>query len=412
MKGYKHTELGWIPEDWGVKKLKEIILLKSGFAFESEFFSNEGPIVLTPGNFNLTGGLYFNEGNIKRYSGNYSDGLILENGSLVIVMTDLTKECNLLGKPAIVNHHESILHNQRIGKVLINSSVSKGFLYNFFLSDFYLKSIKNTATGTTVRHTSNDSILNIYISIPSLSEQNQIENILSTWDKSIETLTQLIAAKQQLKKGLMQQLLTGKKRLPGFNGNWKRIKLGSVFQKIIGGGTPSRDRPEYWNGSIYWATVKDLSNFDASKTQETITELGLKSSASNLIPKGTLITSTRMAVGKSVIFNVDVAINQDLKALIPHEDFDTKFLYYSFQNNFSEIERLGNGSTVKGIVLEDFKNILISVSPNITEQKEIANFFLLIDKEIEGLKTQLEFLKHQKQGLMQQLLTGKKRVKL
>jgi len=108
---YKNTELGPIPEDWEVKSLREIMILKNGFSFKSEYFTSTGPIVITPGNFNLHGGLKFNERNTIRYGGNYSKKMEFEKGDLLLVMTDLTSECNLLGKPGIIDSDEIILHN-------------------------------------------------------------------------------------------------------------------------------------------------------------------------------------------------------------------------------------------------------------------------------------------------------------
>ena len=99
--------------------------------------------------------------------------------------------------------------------------------------------------------------------------------------------------------------------------DWKIKKLGEVVDKIIGGGTPNRSIKKYWGSEIPWVTVKDFATFNPYSTQEYITKKGLENSASHLIPKYTLITSTRMGLGKAVIYDVDVSINQDLKAIIP-----------------------------------------------------------------------------------------------
>ena len=108
--------------------------------------------------------------------------------------------------------------------------------------------------------------------------------------------------------------------------DWEVNCLGNVLNKIIGGGTPSRSNPNYWGNDIPWVTVKDFATFNPYQAQEAVTHEGLKHSASHLIPKGTLITSTRMALGKAVVYNVDVCINQDLKALFPKSCVDNKFL--------------------------------------------------------------------------------------
>ena len=108
---FKNKEIGVIPTDWEVEELGDVITLKNGYAFSSKYFSQDGPIVITPGNFKLTGGLEFNSKNTLHYAGNITNDMIFNNGDLLIVMTDLTPSCELLGKPGIVDTNEVILHN-------------------------------------------------------------------------------------------------------------------------------------------------------------------------------------------------------------------------------------------------------------------------------------------------------------
>ncbi|EPC1282120.1 restriction endonuclease subunit S [Acinetobacter baumannii] len=141
-----------------------------------------------------------------------------------------------------------------------------------------------------------------------------------------------------------------------------------------GGGTPSRNVEEYWGNSIPWATVKDLNEgIPLTETQEFISELGLKNSASNLIAKGTIIIPTRMALGKVVISEIDVAINQDLKAVFvkDKETLDVKYLLRFLESNKENIASMGKGATVKGITLDQLKAIKIPLQP-LAEQRRIA----------------------------------------
>nr|WP_245201930.1 restriction endonuclease subunit S [Acinetobacter nosocomialis] len=142
-----------------------------------------------------------------------------------------------------------------------------------------------------------------------------------------------------------------------------------------GGGTPSRNVEEYWGNSIPWATVKDLNEgITLTETQEFISELGLKNSASNLIAKGTIIIPTRMALGKVVISEIDVAINQDLKAVFvkDKETLDVKYLLRFLESNKENIASMGKGATVKGITLDQLKAIKIPLQP-LAEQRRIAS---------------------------------------
>jgi type I restriction enzyme S subunit len=207
----------------------------------------------------------------------------------------------------------------------------------------------------------------------------------------------------------MQELLTGKKRLPGFSGEWEVKRLADVIEKFVGGGTPSRSNPQYWGDEIPWVTVKDFATFNPRYSQETITREGLQNSASHLIPKGTLITSTRMALGKAVVYEVDVTINQDLKALFPKPVLATQYLCFWFQFYGQLIDELGSGSTVKGISLPDLKKIEF-ILPPLPKQTAIAAILSDMDADITTLKTRLAKTRQLKQGMMHKLLTGRIRL--
>ena len=228
-------------------------------------------------------------------------------------------------------------------------------------------------------------------------------------DALMESLEQLIAKKRLVKQGAMQALLTGKRRLPGFNGAWEVKLLGDIIERFEGGGTPSRSNPSYWGGEIPWVTVKDFATFTPLHSQETITKVGLKNSASHLIPKGTLLTSTRMALGKAVVYEVAVAINQDLKALFAKPVLLTPYLYFWFQYYGQSIEDLGSGSTVKGVSLHDLKKIGFQL-PTLPEQTAIAAILSDMDAEIAALEEKLAKARQVKQGMMQELLTGRIRL--
>lgn len=190
---------------------------------------------------------------------------------------------------------------------------------------------------------------------------------------------------------------------------WQTKRLGDILEKIEGGGTPSKDNRAYWGGKIPWASVKDIVAHNPADTVDHITEEGLRNSSSKLIPAGILITATRMALGHAVFFDVDVAINQDLKALYPKKGINKKYLYYWFQKNKRKIERLGSGSTVPGIQLGELRALPIDI-PSEDEQKRIVRVLETWDYYIELLDRKIALKERLKKGLMQQLLTGKKRL--
>ena len=158
--------------------------------------------------------------------------------------------------------------------------------------------------------------------------------------------------------------------------------LGDFVSHVYGGGTPSKQEPDYWDGDIPWASVKDLTSNNPSGTEESITEEGLSSSASRLVPAGTPIVATRMAVGRTAVFERDVAINQDLKAIFVNPSLlDKNYLFQFLLASEQLLASKGTGSTVKGIRLDDLLQLNIAV-PSLPEQKKIAEILSGIDHAI------------------------------
>lgn len=259
----------------------------------------------------------------------------------------------------------------------------------------------------------------IHVQVPPLPEQKKIASILTSVDEVIKNTQRQVDKLQDLKKATMKDLLTRgighrefkDSELGRIPKSWKCGELGDLADRIEGGGTPSRTVPEYWKGDIPWSTVKDLVDTYLGSTEETITELGLNQSSSRLIPSGTIILATRMAVGKAVVFNTNVAINQDLKAFFHKPIVDPKFLLQLFLSKSSYLETLATGSTVKGIRLKELRAIPVKIPP-LPEQRKIASILISIDEVIKTRQSKLEKVINFKKSLMQDLLTGKVRVQV
>ena len=184
------------------------------------------------------------------------------------------------------------------------------------------------------------------------------------------------------------------------------VSLLRVVSKTVGGGTPQRDIPEYWNGPIPWATVKDFKDGSHKllSTKEFITEKGLKFSAANCVDRGTPIVCTRMAVGRIAITEVAVAINQDLRALMLRDDYDCQYVVYAMDAIRNKIENVSIGSTVKGIRIEQLLGFEILDVPK-PEQTKIAEVLSTVDRAIEQTEALIAKQQRIKAGLMQDLLT-------
>ena len=152
----------------------------------------------------------------------------------------------------------------------------------------------------------------------------------------------------------------------------RTVKLGDVCE-LIGGGTPSKRNPKLYGGSIPWATVRDMHSEYLDGTEFCITEEGLASSSSNVIPRGNVIIASRVGLGKVCLLNHDTAINQDLRGVIPRNEneFDTKYLFYWFKSVAEKIISAGRGATVQGVTLP-FLNALELPLPPLAEQQRIV----------------------------------------
>ncbi|MGB1231875.1 MAG: restriction endonuclease subunit S [Winogradskyella sp.] len=176
---------------------------------------------------------------------------------------------------------------------------------------------------------------------------NKIEKLFSSLDSGIADLKK---AQDQLV--IYRQAVLKK----AFEGDWKTTTVGELFD-FIGGGTPSKREPNYWNGNIPWASVKDIKGDYLSNTRDYITKQGLDNSSANLAKKDEIILITRISPGKSIISEIDTAINQDLKIVKPKFDTFNKFIHYLFKSTERKIVKLSSGTTVKGINLNNLKAI-------------------------------------------------------
>lgn len=186
---------------------------------------------------------------------------------------------------------------------------------------------------------------------------------------------------------------------------WKSKSLGYILEKVVGGGTPSKANPQYWDGDIPWASVKDLSSTKLDDTADKISEEGLNNSASNLIPAETIVIPTRMALGKVAITTQAMAINQDLKALFPSKEVCKSYLFQWLIFHAEQIASLGSGSTVKGIRLEQLKKIPFSYPTLKEEQQKIAEVLSTVDKKIDLIDQKIAETEKLKVGLMQKLFS-------
>lgn len=205
------------------------------------------------------------------------------------------------------------------------------FLYYLFCSVPQQNSIQESTIQTGVPHINLGILRNYRLFIPALGEQNMIANALDDADAYIESLEQLLSKKRDIKQGAMQELLTGKRRLPGFDGDWLPKRLEEVAD-IRSGGTPSTHQALFWDGGLLWCTPTDITGLRGRKyldrTTRTISDFGLKSSSAEIIPANSVVMTSRATIGECAINRVSVTTNQGFKNFVPRPEFDVQFLYY------------------------------------------------------------------------------------
>jgi type I restriction enzyme S subunit len=315
------------------------------------------------------------------------------------------QKAGLLGSTALIPATGRYLHNQRLGPVteLNEAELDRYFLYHVLNSQPVRQQISVTAGGTKVRHSSPDKILAVSFWWVPLTEQKKIAAILSVWDQAIELTERLIAAKQQRKAALMQHLLTGNVRLPGFRHmHWRACELGDVASnsaRRIGGDTPP---------PVYSVTNSiGMVPMDESVVGESIDRY-------KAVAKFDFAYNPmRINVGSIAMWYGDdeVLVSPDYVVFQCGQELDAEYLNHFRKTHYWHqfVNRSGGGSVRVRIYFSDLAELSLNLPP-LDEQKAIAAVLNTQDREIELLQQKLDALRRQKKGLMQQLLTGKVRV--
>lgn len=373
-----------ITEDWNIKKLGEMGKFVSGGTPDTEKpeYWNGDIIWLTPSEITKlpTRFVSDSERKITRAGLKNSSAVLLPVGSLIICTRATVGDC-------CINIKE-VSTNQGF-KNLIPENSNIDFLY--YLISSHKTDLIRKACGSTFLEISKHDIEKLKYSVPPLPEQEKIAEILGAWDLAIEKLTALIEQKKLLKKGLMQRLLTGKQRLPGFSAPWKKLKLGDFLEIKHG---KNQKAIECQNGIFpILATGGEIGRTNTFIYDKPSVLIGRKG------------TINKPQYIETPFWTVDTLFWSKMK-----ETNIAKFFYYLFQ--MIKWEVWDEGSTIPSLNASTIMSIKIKISDNVSEQKAIADILSKADEEIDLLTRKLDLLQSQKKGLMQQLLTGKIRVKV
>ncbi|MGP5273836.1 restriction endonuclease subunit S [Psychrobacter faecalis] len=317
---------------------------------------------------------------------------------------------SLVGASAYINFdYPELFLPDKLWQTIPKPDANMKWLSYVLSSEPVRYTLSNLATGTSgsMKNITKGEFLSLKIAIPPLPEQKKIAKILSTWDKAISTTERLIDNSTQQKKALMQQLLTGKKRLldesgKRFEGEWEEVKLSEIAQITMGSSPKSDAYNDMGDGLPLLQGNADIKNRKSAPRIYT-------SQITKECHVDDILFSVRAPVGTVALSNHNACIGRGIAAIKAKKNHSQDYLYQWLLSFELKWERYSQGSTFEAVNSDDIKSLNLSI-PNYKEQQKIATVLTNADKEIELLEQQLADLQQEKKALTQQLLTGKKRV--
>ena len=399
---FKQTEIGLIPEDWKIISLEEIGEPKmcKRILKNQTFIKGDIPFYKI-GTFGGKADAYISKSLYEYYKKKFS---FPQKGNVLI------SAAGTIGRLVIYQGEDAYYQDSNI--VWIDNKEEK------LLNQYLYYTLKNTSWDTsqgTIQRLYNASLKAKQIIIPlSINEQKKIASALTSIDNLLLSLDKLIEKKRLIKQGAMQELLTGKKRLLGFSGEWVERRLGEI-SKIYRGGSP-RPIENYlttMNDGINWIKIGDVDKSAKYiyKTQERIKPSGV--SSSRYVKSGDFLLSNSMSFGRPYILKTSGCIHDGWLVIQDYQQYcDCDFLYYTLSSNYilQQYKAKAAGSSVLNLNKDIASNVIMKYPKDILEQKAIAKVLSSIDKEIESLEGKKAKYEQIKQGMMQQLLTGKIRL--
>jgi type I restriction enzyme S subunit len=401
--GYRPTELGLIPDDWEEKCLGDIASIATGSTPPTNNQSNYGNEFLFVSPADISKEKFIVTTLKKLSKTGYAISRKFPKNSILFTCIGST-----IGKCAIAS--VDLTSNQQINAVLPSANFSHQYLYYSLCSAG--PKIRSLAGEQAVPIVNKSQFSETVLAIPPLAEQEIIADVLSDIDSLITSLDQLIVKKRNIKLAAMQQLLTGKQRLPGFKDEWSTRKIGE-FTDCLSGGTPSTFISDYWGGSIRWMNSGELNLKTIKDVEGRITEQGLHNSSTKMIPKKCVLIGLAgqgKTRGTVAINLIELCTNQSIAAILPNNQFIPEYLYYNLDARYEELRGLSTGDGGRGGLNLTIIRSLEIPFPGIKEQAAIAKVLTDIDTELSALQEQLAKARNLKQGMMQELLTGRIRL--
>ncbi|MDP3702073.1 MAG: restriction endonuclease subunit S [Hylemonella sp.] len=397
------TEIGLLPGDWYAERLGNVSTCVIGLTYSPADVADHGTLVLRSSN--IQGGrLALSDCVFVRMA--LPDRVITREGDLLVCVRNGSS--SLIGKAALI---DSSAAGSAFGAFMSVLRSSDGPYLRQVFDTASLKRQIEQGLGATINQITNRDMDALLVPWPSTAEERgSIGSVLTDADALVDSLEQLLTKKRQIKQGAMQELLTGKRRLPGFTGPVQAIRLGDVC-KMQSGGTPAASQSAYFDGPHPWVAISDITqaNKYLSITERSLSEAGLNACAAKLFPAGTVLYAMYASVGECCIATVPACTSQAILAMQPAGNLDPEYLYYSLTSSKakakSAVQQGTQGNLNKGIV-----QAMEIRFPEVPEQKAIARALSNMDEEISALESRLTKARSLKQAMAQALLTGRIRL--
>ncbi|MFA4859534.1 restriction endonuclease subunit S [Methanoregula sp.] len=418
-KGYMAKEQDVLPEEWGVKRLEDIVDFKLGRTpprKDLQYWENGIYPWVSISDMSDFSDINFTKETVSQLA---YDTIL--NGKIIPKETLFMSFKLTIGRTSILK--VDAFHNEAIAAIFPKGSeVTRDYLFYYLptidFSEYYDTAIK----GKTLNKA---KIKSLKVSLPPLPEQHAIATTLRTVQEAKEKTDDVIAATKALKAAMMKHLFTygpvppeeaervalKETEIGRVPEGWDLQPLGNI-SKISSGGTPSRTEPSYWNGEIPWIRTGEINYSIIEKTEEKITKAGLENSSTRMVPKGTLLMAmygegiTRGRVG---ITGIDASINQAVAAIFPSEKMLTPFLYYYLEFSYEKNRLLGHGAHQRNLSATIIKTILVPI-PTEKTQQQIVEILSSIDQKLAAEQSRRETLDTLFTSLLHDLMTAKIRV--
>lgn len=406
MPGFKQTEIGVIPEDWEDKKLGDVGKVCMCKRIFSDQTSDTGEIPFFKiGTFGKEADAYISRELYEDFKRRFS---YPQRGDVLI------SAAGTLGRSVVFDGKDSYFQDSNI----VWLDIDKEQLCNEYLYHYYKVIQWASSEGSTIARLYNGIICNTHIAVPDVEEQKKIANVLSDVDELIFLTEKQLSKKKAIKQGAMQELLTGKKRLPGFSGEWSNFNLMKHSKIKARIGWQGLKKSEYLDSG--YALLVTGTDFADGKVQwdscHYVTRDRYDQDRNIQIQNNDILITKDGSLGKAALvrgLTKPATLNSGIFVIRPLQNaYDPVFVYHILSSFVFKdfLDKLSAGSTIIHLYQKDVGKFVFLLPPAIEEQKAIAAVLSEMDADIAALEEKLAKYRQIKQGMMQQLLTGKIRL--